>query len=98
MHSVSNQAGKKEASTIKAYVGHVISMHTNLGLECPQAQSAILQHVIRGIKHVHGKKGCAPKAPINWFLLAVMLEQLDCLNPEDLVLHAACTMAFAGFL
>jgi hypothetical protein len=89
MHFVSDQAGKKEASTIKAYLGHVVSMHTDLGLKCPQARSAILQRVICGIKRVHGKKGRAPKA---------MLEQLDCLKPGDLVLHGACTMAFAGFL
>ncbi|KAK0471864.1 hypothetical protein IW261DRAFT_1344115, partial [Armillaria novae-zelandiae] len=86
-----------QPKTIKKYLTHVKSMHTDLNLSFTATDSPIIQRVIRGIKRFHGEKDRKPKQPITLPVLQDILAHLQPrIKPGHLVVYAACCIAFSG--
>ncbi|KAK0484685.1 hypothetical protein IW261DRAFT_1560355 [Armillaria novae-zelandiae] len=88
-----------QPKTIKKYLTHVKSMHTDLNLSFTATDSPIVQRVICGIKRFHGEKDRKPKQPITLPVLQDILAHLQPgIKPGHLVVYAACCVAFSGLL
>jgi hypothetical protein len=94
MSWVASLAGTVQPKTIKAYLTHVRSMHTDMDLPFTACESPIVQRLIRGIKRYHGEKDRKPKQPITLAVLLALLRHLEPGTPA----HAACCLAYAALL
>lgn len=90
----SSLAGRVQPRTIKQYITHVQSMHTDMDLPFTACESPLVQRLIRGIKRYHGEKDRKPKQPVT---LPVLLDVLQHLVPGTNE-YAACCLAYAGLL
>ncbi|KAJ3750347.1 hypothetical protein DFH05DRAFT_1387305, partial [Lentinula detonsa] len=99
LHWVAHLGGRIEPKTIKAYLTHLRSMHTDIDLPFTATESPLVQRVIRGIKRYHGERGRNPKQPITLSVLTKLITHLrPATVPGDCdILAAACT-TYAGFL
>ncbi|CAK5267110.1 unnamed protein product [Mycena citricolor] len=92
-------AGRVQPKTIKQYISHIRSLHVDADLPFSSCESPILQRLIRGIKRFHGERDRKPVQPITLPILTAMLAQLQPgITPGHTTLHAAFTLAYAGFL
>ncbi|RXW11687.1 hypothetical protein EST38_g14168 [Candolleomyces aberdarensis] len=99
MSWVASLGGKIQPKTIKQYLGHVKSMHTDLDLPFAPCTSPIVQRLIRGIKRYHGERDTRRKMPITLPVLQDLLRHLQPdTNPGHLGVYAAACVAFSGFL
>ncbi|KZP17753.1 hypothetical protein FIBSPDRAFT_972611 [Athelia psychrophila] len=90
----SSLAGQVQPKTIKQYITHVRSMHTDMDLPFTACESPLVQRLIRGIKRYHGEKNRKPKQPITLPVLHDILQRLTAGTTE----YAACCLAYAGLL
>ena len=85
--------------TIKAYLTGTRSAHVDMGFEDLKVfQHPMLQRIVAGIRRIRGEPGVKERRPITRDLLLLML---SCINQNTRVganLHAAFSLAFAGFL
>ncbi|KAJ7213686.1 hypothetical protein C8J57DRAFT_1096769, partial [Mycena rebaudengoi] len=99
MSWICSLAGQVKPPTIKAYLCHVRSMHTDADIPFTVCDSPMVQRLFRGIKRFHGDPDRAPKSPIT---LPVLLAMLDTLQPGVVAghdqLYASWCLAFAAFL
>ncbi|KAJ2926046.1 hypothetical protein H1R20_g11045, partial [Candolleomyces eurysporus] len=99
MSWVASLGGKVQPKTIKQYLRHVKSMHTNLDLPFQPCTSPIIQHLIRGIKRYHGEREAKRKMPITLPVLCDLLCHLNTATDlSNLNVYAAACVAFLGFL
>ncbi|KAJ2935863.1 hypothetical protein H1R20_g1230, partial [Candolleomyces eurysporus] len=99
MSWVASLGGKVQPKTIKQYLGHVKSMHTDLDLPFQPCTSPIVQRLIRGIKRYHGERNVKRKMPITLPVLRSLLQHLHpATSPGHLNVYAAACVAFSGFL
>jgi hypothetical protein len=87
------------ASTIKAYLGHLKSLHVDADLPFDAVDSSVTQRLIRGIKRYFGDRARKPVAPITLDVLRRLVAvsnpggSLDAANTD-----AAIKLAFSGFM
>jgi hypothetical protein len=96
---IASLTGHIQPWTIKQYLGHVKSMHTNMDLPFTACTAPIIQHLIRGIKRYHGECDTKRKLPIRLPVLRDLLQNLSPdTTPGHLTVYAAACVAFSGFL
>ncbi|GLB36092.1 hypothetical protein LshimejAT787_0303800 [Lyophyllum shimeji] len=96
---VASLGGRVQPKTIKQYLTHVKSMHTDLDLPFTAVESPLVQRLFRGIKRFHGERDRKPKMPITLPILHDLLAQLrPDSNHSHTVIYAACCLAYAGLL
>jgi hypothetical protein len=91
-------AGRVQPRTIKQYIGHIKSLHIDADLPFKVLESPLVQCVIHGIKHVHGKKDRTPKQLITLPVLQKIVASFDLRYNAGIVMAAACCIAYASFL
>ena len=88
--------------TIKTYLAAVKSLHIDHGWADPLDSAPLTQCVLADVKRVHGSQRRLQRLPITQPVLKSLLLKLDTISwlpPRDrLMLRAACTLAFHGFL
>jgi len=96
---VASLGGKVQPKTIKSYLTHVHSMHTDLDLPFSAVESPIVQCLICGIKRYHGERDRRLKQPITLPILRQLLGQLRPeTKAEDVTTYAACCLAYSTLL
>ena len=89
-------------TSIKTYLSAVRSLHIDRGWPDPLQSAPLTQRVLAGVKRVHGLHPRRQRLPVSWPTLVRLIDHLRTapwLLPMDkLMLTAACTLAFHGFL
>ena len=89
-------------TSIKTYLSAVRSLHIDRGWPDPLQLAPLTQRVLAGVKRVHGLHPRRQRLPVSRLTLVRLIEHLRTapwLLPTDkLMLTAACTLAFHGFL
>jgi len=83
---------------MKQYLAGIKSYQLDLGIDCKAFYDPRLERTIKGIKRDHDEPNRRERTPLTRPLL---LQILLCITPtsyENLVIRAAFTLAFAGFL
>ena len=86
--------------TLKLYLGGIKSYQLDLGIDCSAFGDPRLERTIQGIKRDQQEPELRQRSPLT---RPYLLRLLTCLpqavpNYDNIVLHAAFTLAFAGFL
>lgn len=89
-------------STIKVYLAGVRALHIERGWPDPCERAPLTQRVLTGVKRVHGMHPRLLRLPVTLNVLRQLVAHLhvaEWLHPTDrLMMIAACTLAFFGFL
>ena len=89
-------------TSIKTYLSALRSLHIDRGWPDPLQSAPLTQRVLAGVKRVHGLHPRRQRLPVSRPTLVRLIEHLRTapwLLPTDkLMLTAACTLAFHGFL
>ena len=91
-------AGTVKVKTMKLYLAGIKSYQLYLGIECQAFSDPRLERTIQGIKRDHNEPRSRPRTPLTH---PQPLRILSCHIPgnyESVVIQAAFTLAFAGFL
>jgi len=83
---------------MKLYLCGIKSYQHDLGIECTAFADPRLERTLQGIKRDHQEPQLRERTPLTRPALLVMLNGLTQLNYNDVVLRAAFSLAFAGFL
>ena len=83
---------------MKLYLAGVKSYQLDLGIDCKAFSDPRLERTIQGIKRDHNEPERRIRTPLTRPFLLSVLSPLTNNQYEDVVLHAAFTLAFAGFL
>ena len=97
---VAELGDKKVATkTIKSYLSGVRSYQVDIGLQDLGAfHHPMLERIIAGIKRLVGERDKRERKPITRQILIQLLNNLDHKTLNGATLHAAYSIAFAGFL
>ena len=88
-----------KAKTIKSYLTAVRSAHVDmLHHDLTVFHAPELEHMIAGIRRLHGEAGTQERRPITKGLLLQMLPHLDQKSREGATFYAVFSLAFAAFL
>lgn len=86
-----------KASSMRVYLSAVRALHIQVGFPDPLVGCSRIPLVIRGLRR--SKSGsCNPKVPITLLVLYAIRSQLNLASHDDIMLWAACCVAFFGFL
>ena len=91
-------AGTVKVKTMKLYLSGLKSYQLDLGIECTAFSDLRLERTIQGIKRDHNQPERATRAPLTRPHLLAILRHLRVSTYNNVVLRAAFTLAFAGFL
>lgn len=91
-------AGTVKVKTLKLYLTGIKSYQLDLGIDCAAFADARLERTIQGIKRDHNEPACRKRSPLTRPHLLALLHHLQSPHYEFIVLRAAFTLAFAGFL
>ena len=83
---------------MKLYLCGIKSYQLDLGIECTAFADPRLERTLQGIKHDQQEPQLRERTPLTRPVLLVMLNLLTQLDYNDIVLRAAFSLAFAGFL
>ena len=83
---------------MKLYLCGIKSYQLDLGIECTAFADPRLERTLQGIKRDHQEPQLRERTPLTHPVLLVMLNRLTQLDYDDIVLQAAFSLAFAGFL
>ena len=83
---------------MKLYLCGIKSYQLDLGIECTAFADPRLERTLQGIKRDHQEPQRRERTPLTRPVLLVMLPRLTQLDYNDIVLRAAFSLAFAGFL
>jgi len=97
MRFCTHLADRLHHSSIKVYLSAVCSLHIDYGFPDPIVNRLQLQRLLRGIKH-HQSTNLPQRQPVTADLMSVLHKPLDFINPESVMLWAACCLGFSGFL
>ncbi|KAG5724053.1 Integrase/recombinase xerD like protein [Termitomyces sp. T112] len=96
---VASLGARVQPKTIKAYLALVRSLHVDVDLPFAALESPIVQRLLRGIKHFHGKCNQQPVQPIMLPILTALLTHLQPgVTPGHTSIYAACCLAYSGLL
>jgi len=88
---------RRHHSSIKIYLSTVRSLHIDYGFPDPLTNRLQLQCLFRGIKR-HQGSNLPQHQPVTADLMSVLHRSLDLDNPDNVMLWAACSLEFFGFL
>jgi len=91
-------AGTVKVKTLKQYVTGIKSYQLDLGINTTAFSDARLERTIQGIKRDHNEPERWIRSPLTRPYLLRLLSHLPQSNYDNIVLQAAFTLAFAGFL
>ena len=91
-------AGTVKVKTMKLYLAGIKSYQLDLGIDCNAFADPRLERTIQGIKRDHNEPDRQPRSPLTRSYLLQILRTLQMSSYEDIVIRAAFTLAFAGFL
>jgi len=83
---------------MKLFLCGIKSYPLDLGIECRAFADPRLERTLQGIKRDHQEPQLGERTPVTRPALLVILNGLTQLNYNDVVLRAAFSLAFAGFL
>ena len=83
---------------MKLYLCGIMSYQFDLGIEWTAFADSRLERTLQGIKRDHQEPPLRERTPLTRPVLLVMLNRLTQLDYNDIVLLAAFSLAFAGFL
>ena len=83
---------------MKLYLCGLKSYQLDLGIECTAFANPRLERTLQGIKRDHIEPGRRERTPLTRPQLLHILNRLGRTSYNDIVLQAAFTLAFAGFL
>jgi len=83
---------------MKLYLAGIKSYQLDLGINCKAFSDLQLERTIQGIKRDHNEPDRSIRTPLTRPYLLKILSFLTFNNYQDMVLYAAFTLAFAGFL
>ena len=83
---------------MKLYLCGIKSYQLNLGIECTAFADPRLERTLQGIKRDHQEPLLWERTLLTRPVLLVMLNRLTESDYNDMVLRAAFSLAFAGFL
>ena len=93
-----SQAGTVKVKTIKLYLTGIKSYQLDLGIECAAFSDPRLERTMKGIKSDHREQEQRIRTPLTRPFLLHILQYLSATGYGNIVLSAAFTLAFAGFL
>ena len=91
-------AATVKVKTLKVSLAGRKSYQRDLGIECSALMDPRLERTIQEIKHDHNEPKQRIRTPLTRPYLLSILSQLQALNYDNIVLKAAFTLAFGGFL
>ena len=91
-------AGTVKVKTLKLYLTGIKSYQLDLGIDCGAFSDARLERTIQGIKRDHNEPARRTRSPLTRPHLLRLLRHLPQSDYDSIVLRAAFTLAFAGFL
>jgi len=91
-------AGTVKVKTIKLYLCGLKSYQLDLGIECMAFIDPRLERTLSGIKQNHSETDRRQRTPLTRLYLLTILNTLGHTSYDNVVLRAAFTQAFAGFL
>ena len=83
---------------MKLYLAGIKSYRLDLGIDCSAFADRRLERTIQGIKRDQNEPDRRPRSPLTRPYLLQILCTLQMSSYEDIVIQAAFTLAFAGFL
>ena len=97
MRFCTHLADRLHHSSIKVYLSAVRSLHIDYGFSDPIVNRLQLQRLLRGIKR-HQGPNLPQRQPVTADLMSVLHTSLEFINPDSVMLWAACCLGFFGFL
>ena len=91
-------AGSIKVKTMKLYLTGIKSYQLDLGIDCSAFSDPRLERTLQGIKRDHSEAARRIRTPLTRPHLLQMLSNLTVHNYDDIVIRAAFSLAFAGFL
>ena len=83
---------------MKLYLAGIKSYQLDLGIDCKAFSDQRLERTIQGIKRDHNEPERRTRTPLTRPHLLQILSHLSSNDYDDIVIYAAFTLAFAGFL
>ena len=83
---------------MKLYLAGIKSYQLDLGIDCSAFADPRLERTIQSIKRDHNEPDRRLRSPLTRPYLLQILRTLQMSSYEDIVIRAAFTLAFAGFL
>jgi len=90
--------GTVKVKTLKLHLTGISSSQLDLGIDCAAFSDARLERTIHLIKRDHNEPAHRTRSPLNPPHLPRLLSHLPQADYDSIVLQAAFTLAFAGFL
>ena len=88
----------RQASTLKVYLSAIRALHVQMGFSDPFLNRPCIPMVIKGLRRAKSTLKQPEKLPITALVLYSLKLQLDLMKKDDIMLWAACCVAFFGFL